>query len=86
MIFVELRCEDMTEKHADGDAPGRRCWSYDNNGCGQFSADTLAEGTDALRQLFEEAKDCGWERLSGHGWVCPHCMAQRNKQSEADHE
>ena len=80
MICMELRCEDRCEPYADGDRQGERCWSYDNDGCMQYSGDSLAEGTDGLRELFNVAKESGWRRILGHGWVCPHCMGKRKEQ------
>lgn len=85
-IFMELRCEDSCEEHAEGgyvyqDGTPRmeRCWSYDNSGCGVHAGDTQKSGLLGIKELFDDAKKCGWIRMP-HGWICPYCAEQRKRK------
>lgn len=74
-IWIEYRCENMTESSANGDHR-RRCESLDNNGpMGMTAKDTREAVAVTLRSLDESAQDLGWKKTRD-GWVCAFCAGQ----------
>ncbi len=83
MIFIEIRCEDSAEEYAYGEheyAP--RCYSHDNRGCGAFGHESVDGVLAAKREMDFNAKASGWKNIRNHGWVCPHCVGERQKLSK----
>lgn len=77
-VWIELRCEDSAENHAN---PVRltggewsECWSHDNNGCGDMaSAVSQKSVLGTYKYVVKEALKSGWKKIDGE-WVCPHCI------------
>lgn len=81
-IWIEMRCADQDEDYAQG-IENERCWSHDNAGCGLFGGETILAATAQTNKLFVLLRKEGWQRIKGHGWICPHCAAQRKSRAVA---
>ena len=77
-----MRCADQDEYYAQG-IENERCWSHDNAGCGLLGGETLVSATAQAKKLFALLRKAGWQRIKGHGWICPHCIAQRERRAVA---
>lgn len=75
-IWMELRCELRGEGRRDDNNP---CQSDDNSGPMLMADDTKKGASVTAGDLFEEAKNAGWERRK-EGWVCPGCIAYEKGQ------
>lgn len=84
MIFIEIRCEDSSEDWAYGEHEFMpKCYSHSNNGCGEFSDDTVSGVIIAKRYMEKHARSSGWKKIKNHGWVCPHCASNRPKTTRS---
>ena len=81
-IWIEMRCADQAEEYAQG-PENERCWSHDNAGCGLLGGETTFEAKTQTSKLFAHLYKSGWQRIKGHGWICPHCAAQRKRRAVA---
>lgn len=70
-IWMELRCEGRSEGRSASDNP---CYSDDNSGPMLMAADTKSAASLVAGELFQVAKQNGWERRK-EGWICPGCVA-----------
>ncbi|ECH9540619.1 hypothetical protein ABN36_18325 [Salmonella enterica subsp. enterica] len=70
-IWLELRCERRGEGRSSSDKP---CLSDENNGPMLMAGDTKKSAALVAGELFDEAKNDGWE-LYKEGWICPNCLA-----------
>lgn len=70
-IWMELRCERRGEGRSSRSNP---CFSDENSGPMLMACDTKKDVVLVAGDLFEEAKNDGWERRK-EGWVCPNCIA-----------
>ncbi len=88
-VWMELRCEQSNEEHADrlytGKQDGRgfnetsQCWSHMNNGCGDTSGNASQKSViDNYKDICRRATKSGWKRVNGN-WVCPHCLKYKGK-------
>jgi hypothetical protein len=68
MIWIELRCE----RRSEGD---NRCLSDDNEGPMRGALDSVKDATATLRSIEFDAKQSGWKKVRGEGWVRPNCLA-----------
>lgn len=74
-VWLELRCENRSK--APAPLTKARCYSHDNNGPMQMSADDQRSVAACARDIFAEAKRTGWKRKRD-GWWCPHCAKASN--------
>jgi hypothetical protein len=79
--WIEIRCEDRDQPYAEGYL-NARCWSFDNQGCGDLASDNVSDLLAVRRHIEIRALEAGWKKLK-RGWVCPHCIA---KAASADTE
>ncbi len=86
MMFIEIRCNDAHKDYAEGhgDSFGDRCYSFDNEGCGEFANDTVEDLLVAKRAVEGTARAYGWRKVKGYGWICPFCNKARNSLTSED--
>lgn len=87
-VWMELRCEESSEDHADELYTGKKvngtyetsvCYSHINNGSGHTSANASQKSViETYRDICNEALSVGWKKINGQ-WVCPHCVKYRGK-------
>ncbi|WP_324030128.1 hypothetical protein GC087_07165 [Pantoea sp. JZ2] len=82
-IWLEIRCERRGAGRSEYD--GFRCWSDDNEGPGVMSDDSQRGLIFSHKELVDDCKSAGWNKVRGEGWVCPACFAYEAKK-DASHD